>query len=142
MPRVSLEMSSPESILITGGAGFVGSSLAFHLKKCFLRTRVVCLDNLYRHGSELNRPRLQAAAIEFVRGDIRRADEFPPGPFEFILEGSEKIARCPADLRIFLAGSLELFSWINGRLQCGVEKIAAAVFEWRRANESKFCPPV
>jgi hypothetical protein len=142
MPRVSLEMSSPESILITGGAGFVGSSLAFHLKKCFLRTRVVCLDNLYRRGSELNLPRLQAAGIEFVKGDIRHANEFPPGPFEFILECSEKMASCPADLRFFLTDNLKLFLPMSWRLLRGVEKIGDDVFEWRRANESKLCPPV
>ena len=81
-------MSSPESILITGGAGFVGSSLALHLRNHFPRTRVVCLDNLYRRGSELNLPRLQAAGIEFVKGDIRHASEFPAGPFDFMIECS------------------------------------------------------
>ena len=81
-------MSSPDSILITGGAGFVGSSLALHLKSRFPRTRVVCLDNLYRRGSELNLPRLQAAEIQFVKGDIRHAAEFPAGPFEFLIECS------------------------------------------------------
>jgi CDP-paratose 2-epimerase len=81
-------MTSPESILITGGAGFVGSSLALHLKKNFLQTRIVCLDNLYRRGAELNLPRLQATGIEFVKGDIRQASEFPTGPFEFIIECS------------------------------------------------------
>ena len=81
-------MESPESILITGGAGFVGSSLALQLKNNFPQSRVVCLDNLYRRGSELNLPRLQAAGIEFVKGDIRHANEFPAGPFEFIIECS------------------------------------------------------
>jgi CDP-paratose 2-epimerase len=81
-------MNPPESILITGGAGFVGSSLALHLKNNFPQTRVVCMDNLYRRGSELNLLRLQAAEIEFVKGDIRRANEFPAGPFEFIIECS------------------------------------------------------
>jgi CDP-paratose 2-epimerase len=81
-------MNPPESILITGGAGFVGSSLALHLKKKFPRARAVCMDNLYRHGSELNLPRLQNAGIEFVKGDIRHAPEFPAGPFEFIVECS------------------------------------------------------
>jgi CDP-paratose 2-epimerase len=80
--------SAPESILITGGAGFVGSSLALHLKGKFPQTRVACMDNLYRRGSELNLPRLQAAAIEFAKGDIRHATEFPAGPFEFIIECS------------------------------------------------------
>ena len=83
-----MSLSFPESILVTGGAGFVGSSLAFHLKARHPRTRVVCLDNLYRRGSELNVPRFQEAGVEFVKGDIRYAKEFPPGPFEFILECS------------------------------------------------------
>jgi CDP-paratose 2-epimerase len=80
--------TSVESILITGGAGFVGSSLALHLKGIFPRTRIVCMDNLYRRGSELNLPRLQAAGVEFVKGDIRQAGEFPAGPFEFLIECS------------------------------------------------------
>lgn len=80
--------AGPESILITGGAGFAGSSLALHLKARFPSTRVVCMDNLYRRGSELNLPRLADGQIEFVKGDIRRANEFPAGPFEFIIECS------------------------------------------------------
>jgi len=81
-------MSAPESILITGGAGFVGSTLALHFKSVFPRARVVCMDNLYRRGSELNVPRLRAAGVEFVKGDIRLAAEFPDGPFEFLVECS------------------------------------------------------
>ena len=40
-------------ILIAGGAGFVGSSLALHLREAFSDAEVVCMDNLYRRGSEL-----------------------------------------------------------------------------------------
>ena len=58
-------------IWITGGAGFVGSSLAIFLKGLWPGTDVVVLDNLRRRGSELNPARLQAAGIEFVRADIR-----------------------------------------------------------------------
>jgi CDP-paratose 2-epimerase len=78
----------PESILLTGGAGFVGSNLAIHLKEQFPQARIVCMDNLYRKGSELNVPRLQDAGCTFVKTDIRGRDQFPEGPFEYILECS------------------------------------------------------
>ena len=83
-----MNSSFAESILVTGGAGFVGSSLALYLKGRHPSTRIVCMDNLYRRGSELNVPRLQEVGVEFVKGDIRFAREFPAGPFEFILECS------------------------------------------------------
>jgi CDP-paratose 2-epimerase len=46
------------------------------------------MDNLYRRGSELNLSRLRSAGVEFVKADIRFADQFPPGPFECVLECS------------------------------------------------------
>jgi CDP-paratose 2-epimerase len=58
-------------ILITGGAGFVGSNLAVSLAGRHPDWEIVVLDNLYRQGSALNLPRLQEAGIEFVEGDVR-----------------------------------------------------------------------
>jgi CDP-paratose 2-epimerase len=78
----------PESILVTGGAGFVGGNLAVFLKQRHPATRVVALDNLHRPGSALNLPRLREAGVEFVKGDIRHGGEFPAGPFAAILECS------------------------------------------------------
>ena len=78
----------PNSILLTGGAGFVGGNLAVFLKRRHPSTRVVAMDNLHRPGSELNLPRLREAGVEFVKGDIRRGNEFPAGPFAAILECS------------------------------------------------------
>ena len=60
-----------ERILIPGGAGFVGSSLALGLKSAYPATDILCLDNLRRRGSELNVGRLQALGIQFIHGDIR-----------------------------------------------------------------------
>ena len=51
-------------VLITGGAGFVGSNLAVSLATRHPEWEVVALDNLYRRGSELNLPRLQEAGVE------------------------------------------------------------------------------
>jgi len=75
-------------ILITGGAGFVGSNLAFALRAAFSSAEIVCLDNLYRRGSELNIPRLEKGGITFHRGDVRDANTFPSGKFDFLIECS------------------------------------------------------
>ncbi len=61
-----------KNILVTGGAGFVGSHLAISVKKRWKGAHVIALDNLSRRGSKLNIPRLKANGIQFVRGDVRR----------------------------------------------------------------------
>jgi CDP-paratose 2-epimerase len=75
-------------ILITGGAGFIGSNLALNLGRAFPEAAIVCMDNLYRRGSELNVPRLQEAGVRFHRGDVTDANGFPDGPFDFMVECS------------------------------------------------------
>ncbi len=77
------------TILITGGAGFVGSSLALELKLKYLEYKIFCLDNLKRRGSELNILRLKKAGIEFVHGDIRNKEDFDGlPPIDLIIEAS------------------------------------------------------
>ena len=41
-------------ILITGGAGFVGSSLSLKIKEKYPEYSIIAFDNLKRRGSELN----------------------------------------------------------------------------------------
>jgi CDP-paratose 2-epimerase len=62
-------------LLITGGAGFVGSNLAVSLAARHPEWEIVALDNLYRQGSELNLPRLDEHGVEFVRGDVREPED-------------------------------------------------------------------
>jgi CDP-paratose 2-epimerase len=62
-------------VLITGGAGFVGASLAIALRGRHPDWDVVALDNLRRRGSELNLPRLRAAGVRFEHGDVRAAGD-------------------------------------------------------------------
>lgn len=78
----------PNSVLITGGAGFIGSNLACHLRTLFPQAEIVCLDSLYRRGSELNVSRLRELGIVFHQGDIRFRDQFPAGSFDLLIECS------------------------------------------------------
>jgi len=60
-------------ILITGGAGFIGTHLAKHFSD--RGDRIAVLDNLSRRGSELNLRWLEVRipGLEFIRGDVRDA---------------------------------------------------------------------
>ena len=75
-------------ILITGDAGFIGSNLALLVRRTFPDAEVICMDNLYRRGSELNPPRLEEVGVKFHRGDVRDANSFPSEPFDFLIECS------------------------------------------------------
>ncbi len=78
-----------KSLLITGGAGFVGSALALQFKAAYPTCRIYALDNLKRRGSELNIPRLRAAGVEFVHGDIRSKEDFDAlPPVDAVIEAS------------------------------------------------------
>src|SRR3954471_15723180 len=63
-----------ERVLITGGAGFLGSHLADELLARGYRVRV--LDNLAPqvHGEHGRRPDYLDPGVELIRGDVRDTD--------------------------------------------------------------------
>lgn len=80
---------SQKVTLITGGAGFVGSNLALMLMRDLPDSKIVCLDNLSRRGSEVILKRLHAGGVSFVHGDVRNPEDLAKaGPFNVLIECS------------------------------------------------------
>ena len=76
-----------KSLLITGGAGFVGSNLAVLFKQAYPQLGVTAMDNLKRRGSELNLSRLDDGGVRFIHGDVRCAEDFEPaGDFDLLVD--------------------------------------------------------
>jgi len=76
--------------LITGGAGFVGGSIAKSILAEKNGDIVVVFDNLKRRGSEWNLSALTSLGVEFVHGDVRNREDFAQleGNFDVLIEAS------------------------------------------------------
>jgi CDP-paratose 2-epimerase len=76
-------------IVITGGAGFVGSTLCLKLKAKYPSYEIIAFDNLKRRGSELNLTDFQKENIPFIHGDIRNNEDIQAiGNFDVLIEAS------------------------------------------------------
>lgn len=76
-------------ILVTGGAGFVGSALALGLAQRASDAQVIALDNLKRRGSELALSRLARGGVEFIHGDVRCPEDLEAvGDIDVLVECS------------------------------------------------------
>ena len=63
------------SVMVTGGAGFIGANFVYHWVKAHPDDAVVVLDALTYAGNRLSlEPLEQAECIHFVEGDICDAD--------------------------------------------------------------------
>lgn len=137
---------TPNNVLVTGGAGFVGGSLAVMLKTDFPNARVVAFDNLKRRGSELNLPRLREVGIEFVHGDVRVPDDLAilPGDFDLLIECSAEpsvlagYGQSPAYLvQTNLIGTINCLEWARLRKTDVVFLSTSRVYPIAAQNELK-----
>lgn len=77
-----------KKILVTGGAGFVGSNICIKLKQEFSDIQITAFDNLIRRGSELNLPRFKKHGVGFIRGDVRSREDLNLSDIDLIIECS------------------------------------------------------
>jgi CDP-paratose 2-epimerase len=78
-----------KSVLVTGGAGFIGASVAVALATRHPSCQIIALDNLKRRGAELNLPRLREVGVSFVHGDVRDIEDLLALPeFDAVVECS------------------------------------------------------
>jgi len=99
-------------VLITGGAGFIGSNVAVGLAARRPDWTLVALDNLRRRGSELNLARLRQANVEFLHGDIRVLDDvLAAGDFDVVVE-------CSAEPSVLGGGDYVMQANLVGAYHC------------------------
>ena len=63
-------MNQDIKIIIAGGCGFIGSSLAVFFLSKYSKSKIYVLDNLMRPGSEINLKRLYNDRLVFIKGDL------------------------------------------------------------------------
>lgn len=134
-----------KSILVTGGAGFVGSNLCLKLKKHYRGVEVFALDNLKRRGSELNLPRLKKVGVKFLHGDIRNKEDLDLPGIDLVIECSAEpsvmagITSSPEYLlNTNLVGAINCFELARRNKADMVFLSTSRVYPIEKVNQLKF----
>ena len=119
-----------KTILITGGAGMIGSATVDLLLQDHPRTRIVILDNLSRGTTANIESALKHPGVRFVLGDISDAATVASAcrNVDAVIHlAAQRITACAADPRrameVMCDGS---FNVVDAARQAGVRKIVAA----------------
>ncbi|WP_309113434.1 NAD-dependent epimerase/dehydratase family protein [Saccharothrix sp.] len=116
-------------VLITGGAGLIGSTIADHLLDEGV-AEIVVLDNLVRGRLENLAGPLQAGAVKFVEGDLRDTDTVRStmdGVDLVFHQAAIRITQCAEEPRlahdVLATGT---FNVLEAAVQANVTKVVAA----------------
>ena len=116
-------------ILITGGAGLVGSHLADLLAEAGAR-EIVILDNFTRGRMENLSAAIAAGRLRVIRGDIRDPEQVAEamrGIDIVFHQAAIRITQCAEDPRLaFDVLGTGTFNVIEAAAKAGVEKLVAA----------------
>ena len=82
-------------VLVTGGAGFIGSNFAHHVLRRFPGAHVVVLDALTYAGRRENLDGLAPARLTFMHGDIR-----DPAAVALAMEGCDLVVNFAAESHV------------------------------------------
>jgi UDP-glucose 4,6-dehydratase len=75
MDLATSDQYSPKAVLLTGGAGFIGSHVAIRIVEKHAHIKVVVYDSLEYRASIRNLDAIRTAPnFTFVKGDVRSAD--------------------------------------------------------------------
>jgi CDP-paratose 2-epimerase len=99
-------------VLVTGGAGFIGSSIALALAARHRDWAIVACDNLYRRGSELNLPRLRQAGVEFAHADVRQLEDV------MRIGDITALVECSAEPSVMASGNVIVPVNLTGAYHC------------------------
>ena len=132
------------NIIITGGAGFIGSNFVFHMLKEHPQDRVICLDKLtYAGNLSTLAPVMDQDNFHFVKADIcdRNAvyrlfeEEHPDVVVNFAAESH--VDRSIENPAIFLETNImgTAVSWM-----LAASTVSSGIIRYRRMKFMAICP--
>ena len=109
-----------DRIVVLGGAGFIGATLAIAFKQDHASAQVSAVDNLKRPGSELNLARLRSQGVSFMHADLRVHEDLNR------IEGMDVLVDCVADPAVLSGYSTAAKQFVHTNLDTTLNALELA----------------